>query len=196
MRSLRDTPIRQKLILISLLASGAALLLACAGFVVSELVAYREATLRKLSAVAGVIAANSSAALSFEDPKSAEATLSALRAEKQVVGACIYSADETLFATYYSDDTLDDCSARYRKGSEDHLEGNQIAVSVSIGFDEEAIGTIVIRSDPIDIYERLPRYASCSYAAEINRSVSSHPMHPSVIDTPYLSCDGSLSSFC
>ena len=100
MRSFRDTPIKQKLIAISLLSSGAALLLACGGFVAYELGAYREATVNQLTSVAGVIAANSSSALSFEDPEAAEQTLSALRAERMVVAACIYRAARGLPPNY------------------------------------------------------------------------------------------------
>ena len=119
MRSFRDTPIRQKLVVISLLSSGAALLLACVAFVAYELGAYREATLHKLESVAGVIGANSAAALSFDDPGSATTTLSALRAEKMIVMACIYGTDGHLFAAYYREDTDGGCRDVRPEGAED-----------------------------------------------------------------------------
>src|SRR5262245_26811136 len=111
MRSFRDTPIRRKLIAISLLSSGVALLLACGSFVAYELGAYRQATLNQLTSVAGVIAANSSSALSFDDPEAAVHTLSALRSERMIVAACIYGPDELLFAAYYKSEAQESCSA-------------------------------------------------------------------------------------
>ncbi len=155
MRSFRDTPIKQKMIAISLLSSGAALLLACGGFVAYELRAYREATLNQLTSVAGVIAANSSSALSFDDPESAQHTLSALRSERMVVAACIYGADERLFAAYYNNFKEELCANR-RSETSDARDG--LDVSQPIFGEGEPLGTIVIRSRPIDLYERLARY--------------------------------------
>ena len=118
MRSFRDTPIKRKLIAMSLLSSGAALLLACGGFVAYELKAYREATLNQLTSVAAVIAANSSAALSFDDPESAEQTLSALRSERMVVAGCIYAADGKSVAAYYHNDQAGALRVAARCGGE------------------------------------------------------------------------------
>jgi diguanylate cyclase (GGDEF)-like protein len=155
MLSFRDIPIRRKLIAISLLSSGVALLLACGGFVIYELTAYREATLNQLTSVAGVIASNSSSALSFDDPESAEHTLSALRSERMVVAACIYGADEQLFAAYYSSADQERC-ALSRAGPSQPRDG--LGVTLPISGEGDALGTIVIRSRPIDLYERLTRY--------------------------------------
>jgi diguanylate cyclase (GGDEF)-like protein len=157
MPSFRNTPIKRKLIAISLLSSGVALLLACGGFVAYELTAYREATMNQLTSVAGVIAANSSSALSFDDPESAEHTLLALGSERMVVAGCIYGADERLFAAYYKSDRQERCAAL--RGAETREARDRLDVSLPIAAEGEALGTIVIRSRPIDLYERLARYA-------------------------------------
>ena len=156
MRSFRDTPIKRKLIAMSLLSSGAALLLACGGFVAYELTAYREATLNQLTSVAGVIAANSASALSFDDPEAAQHTLSALRSERIVVTACIYAADGKLFAAYYSNARQQLCAAQHEAEASEPRDG--LDVSMPISGEGDALGTIVIRSRPIDLYERLARY--------------------------------------
>jgi len=188
MRSFRDTPIKQKLIAISLLSSGAALLLACGGFVAYELGAYREATLNQLTSVAGVIAANSSAALSFEDPEAAEHTLSALRAERMIVAACIYGDDEGLFAAYYNNDRQERCAARRQPDAGG--SGDALDVSLPIFADGDSLGTILIRSRPIELYERLARYgwilglvmlvsglASLPLASKLQRFISDPILH-------------------
>ncbi len=158
MRSFRDLPIKQKLISISLLSSGAALFLACAGFFAYDLSAYREAELNKLASVAGVLAENSSAALIFEDPESATITLRALRAESKIVSACIYDADGNLFSAYSRDHDPSACPAS-ESGASDARE-NSTVFSRPIVVQEESIGSIAIRSEPTDLYERLARYVS------------------------------------
>jgi diguanylate cyclase (GGDEF)-like protein len=186
MRSFRDTPIRQKLVVISLLSSGAALLLACVAFIAYELGAYRDATLNKLESVAGVIGANSAAALSFDDPGSATTTLSALRAEKMVVTACIYGPEGHLFAAYYREGTDGGCRDVRPGVAEDQLEGNALSLSRPIFEEEESIGSIVILSEPIDLYVLLARnvvivglvmlasgLASLPLASKLQRFISS-----------------------
>jgi diguanylate cyclase (GGDEF)-like protein len=188
MFSFRDTPIRRKLIAISILSSGVALLLACLGFVAYELRAYRQATLSQLTSVAGVIAANSSAALSFEDPESAEHTLSALRAERMVVVACIYGPDQMLFAAYYKSSDQARCPA-VRHG-ETARARDGIDLVLPIFAEGSALGEILIRSRPVDLYERLARYgwivglvmlvsglASVPLSAKLQRFISDPILH-------------------
>jgi diguanylate cyclase (GGDEF)-like protein len=174
MRSFRNTPIKRKLIAMSLLSSGAALLLACGGFVAYELTAYREATLAQLGSVGAVIAANSSSALSFDDPESAEHTLSALRSERMVVAACIYSADEHLFAAYYSNDRQDRCAGQ--RLSEAKAPRDGLDVSIAVAAEGEALGTLVIRSRPIDLYERLARYGGILGLVMVVSGLASLPL--------------------
>lgn len=157
---LRDTPIRQKLVAISLLSSGAALILACGVLMAYELVSFREVTLQKLSSVGGVIAANSSAALSFDDPESAETTLSALRAEGRIIGSCIYRADGELFAAYRRDEKAPGCDERLSDVPPQGSHGRSLAVSLPIELEGEALGTIVVRSEALDLYERVLGYGS------------------------------------
>src|SRR6185295_3202589 len=63
----RARSIRQKLTLMVILASGAALLLACAALLSYELFAYREGMVRMLSVRSDIIGANSASALLFND---------------------------------------------------------------------------------------------------------------------------------
>ncbi len=76
--SLRDMPIRHKLVLISLLAAGAALLLSSLGVGIYEYQTARENAVSRLETVAAVTAANSTAALSFENRDDARSNLAAM----------------------------------------------------------------------------------------------------------------------
>jgi signal transduction histidine kinase/ActR/RegA family two-component response regulator len=95
-----QTPIRRKLLMVVLLTSGAALLLAMLAFIGNEWFAYRSATQQRLNILGEVIATNSTAALAFDDPQGAAQTLDALRADPDVRGAALYDARGALFAVY------------------------------------------------------------------------------------------------
>ena len=91
---------RRKLFLFALLTSGSGLLIAAAATVLGEWREAHERTLSLVSVQAEIIAANLSAALSFDDPKSAVETLMAFRADSGVLAAVVCQSDDSLFASY------------------------------------------------------------------------------------------------
>jgi signal transduction histidine kinase/ActR/RegA family two-component response regulator/HAMP domain-containing protein len=92
--------LRQRLMAIMLLTSGAVLLLTCAGFFAYDMLTFRKATLRQLSTVSAIIADNSTEVLAFQDRKGAAEILSALKAERHIAGAALYDEAGNLFTTY------------------------------------------------------------------------------------------------
>ena len=100
MRTFRDIPIRQKLVIIVMVTTIVALILTGVGVVASDAILFRGDLKRDLSSLARIIADNSTAAVAFNDPKAATETLGTLRARPHVVTACIYRADGTVLATY------------------------------------------------------------------------------------------------
>src|SRR5687767_7793742 len=100
MRFLHDIPIKRKLNLIAMFATGAALAVACAGIALYDQARGRGELVRNLASTAELIGLNSASALSFNDPKSAEETLQSLRAQPNVVAACVYDRTGNVFATY------------------------------------------------------------------------------------------------
>ena len=98
--SLRDTPIRQKLMTMMLLTSGLVLLLTCAAFVTYEFLTFRNTALRQLATLGQIIAAQSTAALAFDNEDDARETLAALEAEPHVVAAALYDRTGRLFASH------------------------------------------------------------------------------------------------
>lgn len=97
---LRDMPIRRKLMVIILLISGVVTLLTCAAFFAHEFLNFRQATVRQLSTLGEIMAANSTAALAFENQDDAREILSALKAERHVVAAGLYDRKGRLFSMY------------------------------------------------------------------------------------------------
>jgi signal transduction histidine kinase len=100
MLSFRNATIKKKLAWMSALASVTALVLAGGVFLTYHLVTFRSALVRNLAIQADTIALNSVSALRFNDDRSAAETLAALRADRNIITAAIYSADGRLFASH------------------------------------------------------------------------------------------------
>ena len=155
----RDLPIRRKLTLLTTLTSGLALLVACGFMTAYELIQFREDVTRQLSAAAKMIGANSSAALLFQDSKSAAETLEALRADPRVVAARIFSPDGSIFATYSRDGH--DASRLQDEPREDgdYAEGEDLLLFRRVTLDGDRIGTIYLHADMREVASRLKQYA-------------------------------------
>src|ERR1700720_1637061 len=100
MRLFQIRSLRRKQTLIMMLTSSIVLLLACASFVTYEVIAFRGELVESVSVLAGAIGNNCAAAIDFNDPKSAVETLSALQADPEIIGACIYTKGGEAFASY------------------------------------------------------------------------------------------------
>ncbi|MGH9325871.1 MAG: ATP-binding protein [Terriglobia bacterium] len=100
MRKVTDISITTELTSLNLLVSGIALLLACVAFTAYDLSVFRQSMVRTLSIQAQIIGFNSISALIFNDPHSAESTLSALKANPNIVAAEIYTVAGKAFAGY------------------------------------------------------------------------------------------------
>jgi PAS domain S-box-containing protein len=159
MRNIRDIPIKQKLRIIIMMTTTAALLLCGIGIVVSDLILFRGYLERDLNALAEIIADNSTGALAFNDPKSATETLAALRARTYLVTACIFRPDETLLAQYSRRGASSVCpSAQGRAGLQ--FSKNEVTVLHPITLMGQRIGTLALRYDLDEIKEREKLYGT------------------------------------
>src|SRR5579863_2026271 len=95
-----ERPIRHTLILVTLLTCGAVMLITSAAFFVYEYVSFRQLMARNLETLGKAIAANSTAALAFENSDDAREVLSAVRAQPHIVAARLYLSDGRLIASY------------------------------------------------------------------------------------------------
>jgi methyl-accepting chemotaxis protein len=100
MRWLIDIPIRRKLMLITVLASAIALLLAGAAIIAYEIVNYHSQKRQELVVQAEILASSVAPSLVFNDPKTAQEYLNALKANQEIASAALYSADGAVFASY------------------------------------------------------------------------------------------------
>ncbi len=93
-------PIKRKLTLVILAVSLSTVLLLTTGLLVFQWFNARQLITRDLMAQAKIIAANSTAALSFGDKAAADETLRSLQANPRILQASLYLPDGTMFATF------------------------------------------------------------------------------------------------
>jgi signal transduction histidine kinase/ActR/RegA family two-component response regulator len=149
----RDLPIRRKLALMTLASSVIALVFAGAGMFTWDIVQFRREIARDLSALARTIAENSTAAITFEDPRSAGETLAVLEIHPNIEFACMFRIDGSLFATYFRDGPGGGCPAV--SGDELDVAWREARIVAPIDFENRRIGTLLIVRDLNDVVERL-----------------------------------------
>ncbi len=154
---LRDVPIRRKLMLIVMATTALALLLAGIGIVSADLILYRRNLKDDLSALAHIIADNTTAALSFDDPAAANETLAALRSRPHVVTACVFKNSTTPFARYVRPGATLACPVP-QPDEQANFDQQALTVSHPILLNGRRVGTLVLVYDLGAIYERLQLY--------------------------------------
>lgn len=161
MPSTVDNSIKKKLTRMNVLVSGAALLISCAAFVACDIVTFRESMVHNLSIQAQIAGFNSVSALLFNDPKTAESTLSALKAAPNILSAAIYTPEGKTFAMFSRVGTTEMSKLPSIRGNqiEDHwFQDGQLIVARRIVFQQKWAGTVLIRSDLQEMIHRLKRY--------------------------------------
>ncbi|MFQ5605161.1 MAG: PAS domain S-box protein [bacterium] len=160
MRFMHDFSIQKKLTLIILLISGVAVFLACLGFIIFDLISFKDAMVHDLHILAEIIGTNSTAAISFDRADEATEMLAALVAKENITTACIYSRDGVHFASYARKDIGEKVTLPPVQNPRSFFENRRLNLFHEIILDGEQIGTLYIQSDLEEFYMRLKRYAA------------------------------------
>ncbi|HKW29509.1 MAG TPA: ATP-binding protein [Verrucomicrobiae bacterium] len=163
-RKFQDIPIRQKLMVIIMVASTVALLLVAAGFVAYDLDTFRKKMVNDLSTLAEIIGDRSEAALSFKDQAVAQDMLHALVYQKHIVAAALYDAGGKLFARYPQNARATSfpdppASAAAPQFGRDRLGRNGLMLFHKIYAGPDLVGTLYLESDLQAQNELLAHYA-------------------------------------
>jgi methyl-accepting chemotaxis protein len=153
LRWLQRAPIRQKLMLIAMLTTGGALLLAGAAIVYFNISRFREEMKRDLVSLADIVAQNSTAALTFNDTNAARDTLSALHSRASISGAALYDSHQKLFYAW-SPVSGAVFPAHPGKGAP-RFRGGSLMVFRPINLKGEQIGTVYLRSNLEELTARV-----------------------------------------
>jgi signal transduction histidine kinase/DNA-binding response OmpR family regulator len=154
----KDLPIRRKLALLIITSSVLAVILACMGFAVYERQNFRANTGNELRALADTLGANSAASLAFNDPKTAREMLGALRADHNVLGACLYDIRGNIFAEYRRAGLGSAFAMPSLRSDGAYFEQNSITLFRSVLIERDKTGSIAIVSDLSGTGARLWEY--------------------------------------
>jgi signal transduction histidine kinase/CheY-like chemotaxis protein len=157
---LSNFSIRTKLALMTMAASGLALVIACAAVIAYDQYTFRRSKIQDLTTTAKIIGSNSTGALSFQDARSANDVLRALSSKRQISEAYIYDNHGRVFASYRrSDDALGKLYAPKVAQDGNSFAGNHLGLFQSILLSGDRIGTIYIQDDLSELGQRLTGFA-------------------------------------
>lgn len=159
MRFLQHVSIKRKLMLIMMLTTIAALLLAAGVFVVYDRVTFRRSMVNDLAILAEIIGANSTAALTFNDPASAQETLAGLAAEPHILSAGIYAADGKLFASWTRPAAGEGPALHRRPEAHYSFLDDRLDLCGRITLDRETLGGVCLQTDLQELRIRLGQHA-------------------------------------
>jgi signal transduction histidine kinase len=152
LRLFQRAPIHQKLMLIAMLTTGGALLLAGAALIIFNVLRFKDEMRHDLATLAEIVAQNSTAALSFQDQTAAVDTLRALGARPSIVAAALYDKKGGLFAHWPGTPA----AFPPHPGPDDsRFEGDALIAFSKVDLKGERIGTVYLRSSLDELYGRV-----------------------------------------
>ena len=155
MNFLRHLPIKRKLMVITMLVSAAALVIASVSFIVFEQSTARKQMVRALEITAGMTAANSTAGLSFDEAGSVEQALASLNAQPDIVQACVYNKNGRQFAQYHRDTGKYITLPPPMESSGSRFENHRLKLFYPVNLAGETIGTVYLEEDLSQLTTRL-----------------------------------------
>jgi PAS domain S-box-containing protein len=157
----KEISIQRKLMQMIMLTCGAVLVLTCAAFFTYEFLTYRDITKRELSTLGEIVAANSTSSLAFDNKEDADEILSALKAQKHLVAACLYDKEGKVFSTYPSN--LPATSFPIPQGSGYSFSGAYLQGFEPVIQGSTRLGTLFLKSDMKGVNDRFILYGIIAF---------------------------------
>lgn len=159
MNWLQNISIKRKLMVITLLTSSAALLLAYVFLVTYEIGAFKRQMVNDLTAQAKILGGLSTAALTFNEPQSVREMLNELSHEPSIAGAAIYR-DGTIFAQYVRPGESITPEAKEPSEERVRFTAGRLDLVRKVILKGETIGTVVITLDTKQLSARFWRFGA------------------------------------
>jgi signal transduction histidine kinase/CheY-like chemotaxis protein/HPt (histidine-containing phosphotransfer) domain-containing protein len=157
---LMPTTLKSKLLAMSIVITGTALISTSVALLAYDYVAFRHRLIENAQTDAGIVAGNCTAALSFDDEKDATQTLASLRAERRIVGACVYGLDQRPMATYFRDNPVQVLSPNALPPGQYRFAADSLDVAAPIQLNGRRIGSVFLTFDLTDLHTRTRESAS------------------------------------
>ena len=155
----KNSSIRTKLGLLIVGTTSIALILAGGSLLGYESRQYRAAAMREMSALGEIVAAGSTAALSFGDKSAARETLGSLHGDQRLLRAEVYDKAGDPFAAYDQPGTGAAAAPRHPRVDGAYFEQGTLLLFQPIKLTGERIGTVLLVSSTSEVQTRLKRYA-------------------------------------
>ncbi len=163
LRAFRDAPLKRKLMIVVMIASGTVVVVASLAMAIGEVLSYRRSLYSEISILGEIVGANTAAAVTFNDRKAAEETLSALRAHPHILSAYVLSADDRVFARYTArnagggrpEDTRETLSPTMEETGPGREGTFDLRAVVPIFLDGQKVSTVIITADMKELWARL-----------------------------------------
>lgn len=165
MRFWTSRSIADKLMRMTLVVSGVALLLAYVSFLAYDLYSLRQELISSMATEANIVGANSVTALMFDDRQAAENTLGALRNSPQIRSAVIIRPDGTEFARYQLNPATPFVPLHHlapEEGLHYWTTGQDILLGSRIQFQGGRVGTVYLLAETGDVARRAERFGLIS----------------------------------
>ena len=147
-------PIRHKLVAMIMLTAVTVLVLASAGYLLTDYIRTRASILTELETQAGLVLESSVISIDFLDQPSAQETLRTLRSNPHLRVACLYKPDGSLFTQFLASPESTECAAS--QPPEGYSFGlNRIEVVRSYFRDGQRAGSLYLRSGLDMIWRQL-----------------------------------------
>ena len=157
-KTFRDLPIRRKLIVLLMMTSGMAILLACTAFLSYDWVESKRGMVRNVDEVAQLIGKESTAALAFKDKNGAQEVLSGLVTQRGIIYGSVYQPHGEMLAQFTDNPGLKIPAAPALR-NESYFTDDYLVLSREIVLDGEKIGVVYLISDLSRIRIRFDRNA-------------------------------------
>jgi PAS domain S-box-containing protein len=175
-RAFREAPLKRKLMILVMAATGVVVAVAFVAFAVSEALSYRRSLHQELSVLGEIVGTNTAAAVMFHDRKAAEEILAALHTHPHIVAAYIVTNDGRVFARYVTEDEGADMRRLEREAGGDPGKTEEafarlrqemdwlynwdfdLEAILPIVLDGQKICTVVIQSSMKEIRSRLASF--------------------------------------
>jgi signal transduction histidine kinase/CheY-like chemotaxis protein/HPt (histidine-containing phosphotransfer) domain-containing protein len=162
-RRLRDAPLKRKLEFLVLATCGVVIFCAALVFSIGETLSYRQGFRDDLGVLADIVGRNTEAAITFNDPKAAAESLSALNGQPHILAAYVFAPDvDRPFASYLSPALEADArtgspalSGLSREAGEGWNRGLTLTVVRPVLRGGERVSTVAIRADMHELLDKL-----------------------------------------
>ena len=150
--------LRDRLLLVTTLTSGIAVVLGCVVFLAYDMNIARRNKIESLQSAAEIVGTNTTAALAFGDAEAGSRILSALRTQKNIRAGAIYLPDGSVFALYVRPDLKGKLVLPTSVPKSVAWEKDYVSLASPIELDGRTVGLLYLEAGRSDLLERRQRF--------------------------------------